>query len=71
MVVQHLVEVTVRGRGSTPIGLIQSGTRTQARVFTVTQQKADASPNMITGIILVYDHDAYALVDPGATIHLF
>ena len=22
---------------------------------------------MITGIILVYDHDAYALVDPGAT----
>ena len=25
------------GRGSTPIGQIQSGTRTQARVFTVTQ----------------------------------
>ena len=55
------------GRGSTPIGQIQSGTRTQARVFTVTQQEADASPNVITGIILVYDHDAYALVDPGAT----
>ena len=55
------------GRGSTPIGLIQSGTRTQARVFTVTQQEADASPDVITGIISVYDHDAYALVDPGAT----
>ena len=55
------------GRGSTSIGKIQSGTRTQTRVFTVTQQEADASPDMITGIILVYDHDAYALVDIGAT----
>ena len=55
------------GRGSTPIGQIQSGTRTQARVFTVTQQEADASPDVITGMISVYDHDAYALVDPGST----
>ena len=70
MVVQHLVEVGVQGaggRGSTSIGQIQSGTRTQARVFTVTQQEADASPDVITDIISVYDHDAYALVDPGAT----
>ena len=29
--------------------------------------EADASPDVITGMILVYDHDAYALVDPGAT----
>ena len=55
------------GRGSTPIGQIQSGTRTQARVFTVTRQEADASPDVITGMILVYDHDADALVDLGAT----
>ena len=55
------------GRGSTPIGQIQSGIRTQARVFSVTQQEADASPDMITGMISVYDHDAYALVDPRAT----
>ena len=55
------------GRGSTPIGQIQSGTHTQARVFTITQQEADASPNVIAGMISVYDHDAYALVDPGAT----
>ena len=55
------------GRGSTPIGQIQSGTRTQARVFTVTQQEADASPEVITSMVSVYDHDAYALVDPGAT----
>ena len=55
------------GRGSTPIGQIQSGIRTQAQVFSVTQQEADASPDVITGMISVYDHDAYELVDPGAT----
>ena len=55
------------GRGSNPIGQIQSGIRTQAQVFLVTQQEADASPDVITGMISVYDHDAYALVDPGAT----
>ena len=55
------------GRGSTPIGQIQIGTRSQAWVFSVTQQEADVSPDVITGMISVYDHDAYALVDPGAT----
>ena len=54
-------------RGSTPIGQTQSGMHTQARVFSVTQQEADASPDVITGMISVSDHDAYALVDPGAT----
>ena len=56
-----------RGKGSTSIGQIQSGTHTQAQVFTVTQQEADASPDVITGMISVYDHDAYALVDSGST----
>ena len=46
---------------------MQSGIRTQARVFSVTKQEADASPDVIIGMISVYDHDAYALVDPGAT----
>ena len=55
------------GRGSTPIGQIQSDTRTQARVFTITQHEANASPDMIVGMISVYDHDAYPLVDPRAT----
>ena len=55
------------GRESNPIGQIQSGTRTQARVFTVTQQEVNASLDMIIGMISVYDHDAYALVYPGAT----
>ena len=56
-----------RGRGSTPISQIQSGTRTQARVFSVTHQEVNASPDVITGMISVYDHNAYALVNPRAT----
>ena len=39
------------GRGSTPIGQIQSGIYTQARVFSVTQQEVDASPDVINGMI--------------------
>ena len=59
------------GRGSTPIGQIHSGIRTQARVFSLTQQETNASPDVITGMISVYDHDAYALVDPEPLIYLF
>ena len=54
-----------RGRGSAP-GM-QTETRTQARVYVVTQQDADAAPYMVTGIISILDHDAYTLVDPRAT----
>ena len=54
-----------RGRGSA-LG-IQTEPRTQARVYAVTQQDADAAPDVVTGIISILDHDAYTLVDPGAT----
>ena len=54
-----------RGRGSAP--RIQTEPRTQARVYAVTQQDADAAPDLVTGIISILDHDAYTLVDPGAT----
>ena len=54
-----------RGRGSAPE--MQTEARTQARVYAVTQQDAYATPNMVTGIISILDHDAYTLVDPGAT----
>ena len=54
-----------RGRGSA-LGM-QTETRTQARVYAVTQQDADVAPNVVTGIISILDHDAYTLVDPGAT----
>ena len=54
-----------RGRGSAP--WMQTEARTQARVYAVTQQDADAAPYVVTGIIYILDHDAYTLVDPGAT----
>ena len=54
-----------RGRGSAP--RMQTETCTQARVFAVTQQDADAAPDVVIGIISILDHDAYTLVDPGAT----
>ena len=54
-----------RGRGSAPG--IQTEPHTQARVYAVTQQEADAAPDVVTGIISILDHDAYTLVDPGAT----
>ena len=53
-----------RGRGSAP--RIQTEARTQARVYAVTQQDADAAPDVVTGIISILDHDAYTLVDPEA-----
>ena len=52
------------GRGSAP-GM-QTEAHTQARVYAVTQQDADAAPDVVTGIISILDHDAYTLVDLGA-----
>ena len=54
-----------RGRGSAP--RMQTEACTQARVYAVTQQDADAAPNVVTGIISILDHDAYTFVDPRAT----
>ena len=36
----------------------------------MTQQDTDAASDVVTGIISILDHDAYTLVDLGAT-HLF
>ena len=54
-----------RGRGSAPG--IQTEALTQARIYAVTQQDVDAASDVVTGIISILDHDAYTLVDPGAT----
>ena len=54
-----------RGRGSAPGMQIEP--RTQARVYAVTQQDADAAPDVVTAIISILDHDAYTLVDLEAT----
>ena len=54
-----------KGRGKAPG--IQTEARTQARVYAVTQQDANAAPDVVTSIISILDHDAYTLVDPRAT----
>ena len=40
---------------------------TQARVFAVTQQDADTAPDVVIGMISVFDRDAHILIYPGAT----
>ena len=54
------------GRGQPPRGP-PGRPMTQARVFMVTQQEADTAHDVVTGMILVFDRDAYILIDPGAT----
>ena len=54
-----------RGKGSAPG--IQPKPRTQARVYAVTQQDVDAAQDVVTCIISILDHDAYTLLDLGAT----
>ena len=55
------------GRGKGSALRMEIETRTQARVYAVTQQDADEAPDVVTCIISILDHDAYTLVDPGAT----
>ena len=40
---------------------------TQARVFAVTQQDADTAPDVVTGMISVFDRDAHILIEHGTT----
>ena len=40
---------------------------TQARVFVVTQQDVETAPDVMTGMISVFDRDAHILIDPRAT----
>ena len=46
-----------RGRGNAPG--IKTEARTQARVYAMTHQDADAAPDVVIGIISILDHDAY------------
>ena len=54
------------GKGQPPRGS-PGRPMTQARVFAVTQQDADTASDVVTSMILVFDHDAHILIDPGAT----
>ena len=56
----------LEGRGQPPRGP-PGRPMTQARVFAVTQQEADTAHDVVTGMILVFDPDAYILIDLGAT----
>ena len=68
--------VTPQGRGRGGRGFMrgfgqastsQHGGRGQARVFTLTQQDAQASNAVVAGTIPFYFLDARVLLDPGAT----
>ncbi|CAL8992695.1 unnamed protein product, partial [Prunus brigantina] len=48
-----------RGRGGRP--------KATGRVYTMTQQEAQASPDVITGMLPVFGIPARVLIDPGAT----
>ena len=54
-------------RGFGQASTSQQGGRGQARVFTLTQQDAQASNAVVTGTISVCFLDARVLLDPGAT----
>ncbi|KAJ8750048.1 hypothetical protein K2173_013963 [Erythroxylum novogranatense] len=47
------------GRGSRP--------QSQARVYAMTRQEAQDSPDVVAGILLISDIEAFALLDPGST----
>ena len=60
-----------RGQPSRPSRASTGRPRSQAaRVYMVTQQAADATPDVVTGTISLFDTDAHVLVDSGAT-HYF
>ena len=63
-----------RGRsgrgGATPSSSMMQATHVgqpQARVYAITRQEAPFAPDVITGILSVYGHDAHILIDPGST----
>ncbi|CAL2228612.1 unnamed protein product [Prunus armeniaca] len=61
------VQSTFRGRsGRGQRGQSEHST-TQARVFSMTQQEAQATPDVITGMIPIFGYFARVLIDPGAT----
>uniref|UniRef100_A0A6I9QQD8 Uncharacterized protein LOC105037801 n=1 Tax=Elaeis guineensis var. tenera TaxID=51953 RepID=A0A6I9QQD8_ELAGV len=45
----------------------QQKSKTQGRVYALTQQDANASNSMVTGMIKIASNNIYALFDPGAT----
>ena len=40
--------------------------QSQARFYAITRQEAPFSPDVITGILSIYGHDAHVLIEPGS-----
>ena len=36
-------------------------------VFAMTRQEAQATPDVVTSVLSIFDHDAYILIDPRST----
>ncbi|KAJ8771673.1 hypothetical protein K2173_026850 [Erythroxylum novogranatense] len=51
--------VRTEGRGSRP--------QSQAKVYAMTRQEAQDSPDVVAGMLLISDIEAFALLDPGST----
>ena len=72
LVVEQVEAYPPRGQPSRPSRAPTGRPRSQAaKVYMVTQQAADATPDVVTGTISLFDTDAHVLVDSGAPILLF
>ncbi|KAK4382892.1 Transposon Tf2-12 polyprotein [Sesamum angolense] len=58
----HPVGAGIRGSGAQ----VTQG-QTQARIYNMTREEAPASNDVISGTILLFDVEAYVLIDPGST----
>ena len=56
-----------RGAASSSAGFRGEGPSAPARIFTMTQQEADASNTVVAGNLIIGCSDVYALMDPGAS----
>ncbi|KAL0361762.1 UNVERIFIED_CONTAM: hypothetical protein Sradi_3860700 [Sesamum radiatum] len=55
------------GRGTSGAGTQAILGLNQARIYNMTREEAPASNDVISGTILIFDVEAYALIDPGST----
>ncbi|KAL0378458.1 UNVERIFIED_CONTAM: hypothetical protein Sradi_3151300 [Sesamum radiatum] len=58
----HTIGGGIRGSGAQ----VNQG-QTQARIYNMTREEAPASNDVISGTILLFDVEAYVLIDPGST----
>lgn len=47
-------------------GTQRPNTRSQTRVFAMTNEEAETRPNVITGTMSIFQHDAYVMIDSGS-----